>query len=149
MTPGERTRAWNKKNPARKKQTDGARYAKFKAEGRVDEYYGNVDVELGKKRAKSWRETNRGRVNANIAKRRAVKLQATPSWTEFDKINSLYKQARHMTETTGINYQVDHIIPLKSDVVCGLHCINNLQILTADENNRKKCKTGETKWLML
>jgi hypothetical protein len=32
---------------------------------------------------------------------------------------------------------VDHIIPLKSDFVCGLHCHTNLRVITAEENKAK------------
>ena len=32
---------------------------------------------------------------------------------------------------------VDHIYPLKSDWVCGLHTLENLQYLTALENSAK------------
>jgi 5-methylcytosine-specific restriction endonuclease McrA len=107
---------------------------------RTKEYYGNTDKERNKERSRRWRSLNKGRVNAQIAKRRATALQATPPWAEFEQIAMLYVKARRLTETTGVDHEVDHIVPLKNDVVCGLHCLSNLRILTADANNRKKCK---------
>lgn len=131
---------WNRENPDRRAAVLKHNYDRYKAEGRLDQYYGNVDRERNKLRAKMWREMNKGRVNANIAKRRASLLQATPKWAEYDAIIDLYKKARELTEQTGIDHQVDHIIPLNSKLVCGLHCMANLQILTAEENNKKKNK---------
>jgi hypothetical protein len=138
----EVTKKWNKENKERKKKTDQARYNNFKAEGRLSEYYGNVDKERNKQRARMWRQMNQGRVNATIARRRSSVLKATPPWAEYDQIIKIYQEARRLTVQTGIPHEVDHIIPLKSKIVCGLHCMSNLQILTADENNKKKCKVG-------
>ncbi len=33
---------------------------------------------------------------------------------------------------------IDHIVPLKSKIVCGLHCLENLQYLPSAENQAKK-----------
>ena len=134
------TRDWIKQNPERRKQTLKSRYNKFKAEGRLTEYYGNVNKERNKQRDRMWRQMNQGRVNANIARRRAAVIRATPPWAEYDQIVKIYQEARRLTVESGIPHEVDHIIPLKSKIVCGLHCLANLQILTADENNKKKCK---------
>lgn len=79
----------------------------------------------------------------NIAKRRTSEKQATPKWANLQKMEEFYIEARRLTETTDISYQVDHIIPLSSNVVCGLHCEDNLQILTAEENNKKNNKLLE------
>tara|TARA_R100001086_G_C11838373_1_gene258437 strand:+ start:691 stop:1407 length:717 start_codon:yes stop_codon:yes gene_type:complete len=74
---------------------------------------------------------------ANETKRRANKLNATPAWADFKKIEILYKKAKWLEELTGLKYHVDHIVPLKGKNVCGLHVWNNLQILEASINCSK------------
>ena len=72
--------------------------------------------------------------NARGAKRRATKLDATPSWANHDKIKAIFKEAKTLSKATGINYHVDHIDPLQSKLVCGLHVETNLQLLSSQEN---------------
>lgn len=75
-----------------------------------------------------------------VAKRRSLKLQATPKWLtedDFKQIRSIYKQAHTLTKQTGVKHHVDHIIPLRGKNVSGLHIPSNLQILTAEENLKK------------
>ena len=76
-----------------------------------------------------WAERNRATVNAAAARYRAAKLNATPPWADHDAIASIYATASALSETTGIEYHVDHIIPLQGETVCGLHVETNLQIL--------------------
>lgn len=72
---------------------------------------------------------------ARNAKRRAAKLNATPSWANLDLIKEIYKNAE--------GAHVDHIIPLINEYVCGLHVENNLQYLTPKENSKKSNKLLE------
>lgn len=100
-------------------------------------------AELAAKRGAVWAAKNRGKVNHTAAKRRAVKALATPAWlTEADwaAIAALYEQAAQLTATTGIEHEVDHIIPLQGETVCGFHCPENLRIVTRNENRRKHNK---------
>jgi 5-methylcytosine-specific restriction endonuclease McrA len=65
---------------------------------------------------------------------------ATPKWLTYQQkqdIKALYRVAIEMTKTTRERYVVDHIIPLISDVVCGLHVPWNLRVITQEENLRK------------
>lgn len=87
-----------------------------------------------------WRARNRGVINALKAKRRAAKLQRTPVWSEKGHIKALYAAAARMTKCTGIEWHVDHILPLRGEEVSGLHVLGNLQIITAAQNLAKNNK---------
>ena len=104
---------------------------------------------------KVWYEKNRNYTRSLARKRRkknkskfiqydrlykSMRQQAQPKWlTEHEKEQMilLYDQARHLTKTTGIKHTVDHIIPICNKKVCGLHVLQNLQILTQSENSSK------------
>lgn len=61
----------------------------------------------------------------------------TPPDADRHLITEFYKQAKFLTKTTGIQYHVDHIIPLSKG---GKHHQDNLQVITAKENLRKHAK---------
>lgn len=84
-----------------------------------------------------WKQNNPGRVNALTAKRRECVRRAIPAWADLGAIEQFYVDARTLTESTGIPHHVDHIVPLTSKLVCGLHCQFNLQILPSVENLKK------------
>lgn len=73
----------------------------------------------------------------NGAATKAAKLRATPAWADLKAIQAIYKQAQDLTQRTGTIYHVDHIVPLKSTLVCGLHVPANLRPLPATENTSK------------
>lgn len=83
-----------------------------------------------------WRN-NKSNVYAKNAKRRAKKKMAFVEWADHNKIKLIYAECIRISEETGIEHHVDHIIPLINDKVCGLHNEFNLQILTASENSSK------------
>jgi 5-methylcytosine-specific restriction endonuclease McrA len=86
---------------------------------------------------KRWKSENKSRVLASNAKRRAAQLQRTPSWANDQLIAAYYKEAKRLEELTGIEFHVDHIIPLQGELVSGLHVETNLQLLTQHDNLRK------------
>lgn len=77
------------------------------------------------------------RKRAVNAKRRADEIRATPRWADFKAITQIYARSIFLTEALGEPYQVDHIVPLNSSLVCGLHWEENLQVISADENALK------------
>lgn len=77
---------------------------------------------------------------AKVAKRRAARINATPAWADGVKMLAIYAECRRISISTGVVHHVDHIVPLESDLVCGLHCEANLQILTGAENLKKHNK---------
>jgi hypothetical protein len=62
----------------------------------------------------------------------------TPKWADKKKMKEIYDRARLLSEETGVKHEVDHIIPLKNELVCGLHVETNLRIVTKEENRRKR-----------
>ena len=81
---------------------------------------------------------NKEKFAFRTAKRRAIKLKATPAWSDTIRVQAYYDVANFFNEVNGyIKYHVDHIIPLQGKKVSGLHVHNNLQIIPAIENYRK------------
>lgn len=90
-----------------------------------------------------WDKRNRGLANAKTARRYASKIKATPAWANMFFVGEIYELAALRTKITGIRWNVDHRVPLNSDVVCGLHWEGNLQVLPRLENIRKSNKLTE------
>ena len=63
--------------------------------------------------------------------------QATPPRADLEKIREIYKEAKRLTRESGVQYSVDHRIPLRGPLVWGLHVHNNLQILLHVANMQK------------
>lgn len=74
---------------------------------------------------------------ARVSARNKRVKQATPIWADLTKIQNLYLESINLTNTTGIIHEVDHIIPLNHDLVCGLHNQFNLQVVPKIENRSK------------
>jgi hypothetical protein len=72
----------------------------------------------------------------NATRRRTSRVR----WADEAKIAEIYSEARRQTEATGVKHVVDHIIPIKHPLVCGLHVETNLRVITQYENGRKKNK---------
>lgn len=95
------------------------------------ETYRSSNRDKAKACTRAWQLLNPGRVNSLNARYKAIRIRATPSWANIEDINNVYIEAQYM------QMHVDHIIPLRSKIVCGLHVWDNLQLLSADDNNKK------------
>lgn len=130
----KRTREWREKNPARA----NAAAAAWKAANPTASIEGARRYrERNPDARQKYNEKRPGYEAAQAAKRRAQKRRATPPWADLDAIEAMYQAATTRSRETGIQWDVDHIIPLKNKLVCGLHVPANLQLLTSVENRRK------------
>lgn len=151
---------WRTENPGKKRECDKTRYdrdrvlilrqkqayhaAKYVDQIRPYKTVYNAKLEViesktayNKQYHVEYYAKNKAAYLAKYIARRSAKDRALPAWANLEKIESLYKEARAMTEATGIKYEVDHVIPLISGMVCGLHVETNLQILTRYQNRKK------------
>ena len=90
----------------------------------------------------AWKKRNPGKVNEATARRVADKLRATPAWADRALMADIYELARIYTVALGRPFHVDHVVPLRSSRVCGLHAHTNLQVLPGSENIAK----GNRRW---
>jgi len=91
----------------------------------------------------AWKKRNRGVVAASVASRKAHIRQATPRWLtkeQKQQIKGFYIEADRLKTDTGIDHEVDHIVPIRGGVVHGLHVPWNLRVITAEENQKKNRK---------
>jgi len=104
--------------------------AKYKAKAKE---WSKANPEKARAISRAYGKRNQKAKNGRTALYRAKKIQATPPWltkTDFAAMAVLY-------ENCPKGYHVDHIVPLRSDKVCGLHVPWNLQLLPGVENMSK------------
>lgn len=51
-----------------------------------------------------------------------------------------YDEAARLRQVTGCVWEVDHIVPLKNPIVCGLHNEFNLRVIQRFDNRSKNNK---------
>lgn len=88
-------------------------------------------------RYRAWSKANPGKTAALRARRRADIIRATPKWADLFEIHAKYKESARLTLDTGVRHHVDHIVPLRGRLACGLHVAHNLQVIPAAENLKK------------
>jgi hypothetical protein len=92
---------------------------------------------------KTWKAANPELVIANSKHRRTKHKQATPKWLTQEhkaQIKQFYLDAMLVSKVTGVPYAVDHIVPLRGELVSGLHVPWNLAVITREENSKKSNK---------
>lgn len=81
------------------------------------------------------------KILAANARRRAAEFDATPSWANEFFMEEAHHLARLREQATGFKWHVDHIVPLCSPFVCGLHTHDNLRVIPATVNLAKGNRT--------
>jgi hypothetical protein len=142
----ERKRQWHAENAEAVRERCRQYYAENakSVRERIRQYRAE-NAEAARERCRQYRANNPHKVNALSAKRRAAKIQRTPQWlsdTQLEQIEAFYKQAKDLTDLSGTEHHVDHIVPLQGKTVSGLHVPWNLQVITAKENLSKNNKLG-------
>lgn len=79
---------------------------------------------------RTWNRKNVELKRSYTANRRAQIKNATPPFADLDAIREVYMNCPN-------GFEVDHIVPITSDVVCGLHVHWNMQYLTRIDNIKK------------
>lgn len=85
----------------------------------------------------AWAKRNPHKQQARTRKYQAAKRNAAVAWADQCAIDALYAEAVRLTEQTGVPHEVDHIVPLTSNIVCGLHCEANLRVVPRRVNRSK------------
>lgn len=117
------TRLWYKANPQKHAQSV-AKWSDANRAARV-EYNRN------------WRKENGPLLAEKLARRRASQKNACPTWATPFFISEAYELAKMRTQTIGFPWHVDHIVPISSSIVCGLHVEHNLRVISGLENASK------------
>ena len=90
---------------------------------------------------REYAESHRSERSRREAERRSRQKQAifVGRDQEFYDLfmEEIYELSGKRSELTGVLHHVDHIIPLTSNTVCGLHTPENLRVIPALHNQRK------------
>ena len=95
--------------------------------------------EKARQSSKNWKQSNPNKVAESASRHRAAKDLRMPDWLtpadrlEFDTVYAYCAALR----SAGLDYHVDHIVPLRGKSVSGLHVPWNLQVIPAVENMSK------------
>lgn len=89
-----------------------------------------ISLKGNAERLRRWRKLHPEREASTQAARRVL-IKSIPSWGDKALIETVYAKAK------AYGFEVDHIVPLKHPLVCGLHVWANLQLLSRRLNRSK------------
>lgn len=129
---------WKLKNPEQRRATNRSWRAKNAAKARAaTRLWYRQHPEKNAEYARKRYERNPAKAIAVVRRKQAEKLRAIPAWANLFFIEEIYDLARLRTQYLGIKHHVDHIVPLRHPLVCGLHVEHNLRVVPASVNQMK------------
>jgi len=93
--------------------------------------------ERRRKIATDWQKRHPEKVAAATRRRQAAAQRACPSWAIEFFIREAYHLAKLRERHVGGSWHVDHVVPLRNKLVCGLHTHSNIQVIPAVANISK------------
>jgi len=135
----EKFRAMDRASKQRNRDAVLARKKRYRqmAAGKIRAYNASYSAaNAGKVREwrGKWADRNPEFFPRKQRERRMAEARATPAWVDLDSIAAVYDHRAEMERLTGVEHHVDHIVPIRSPIVCGLHVPWNLQVIPAAEN---------------
>ena len=131
----ENAKKWYKNNREHRLEV-GKKWRKNNPE-KAKEINRRYDKEKRREYGRKYRRENKDKLNMKRMLRFKHVQISTPSWVNMEEIQKYYKTAKYLKEILNKKFCVDHIIPLNSDIVCGLNVPWNLQILESKLNESK------------
>lgn len=153
----ETSRRWKRNNPERvsiqKRAWDAANPAKVQAYSiKTSRKWRAANGDLARKRVRAsrakrqdyydeqsrqWALANPHKCRAKYKQYMCAKIDAVPTWNNEFFVEEAYELAQLRSKMTGFIWHVDHIVPLQSLLVCGLHVHDNLQVIPGSLNLSK------------
>lgn len=130
---------WREDNPERMREQNRIQYAKqdkVKELARARDWKRANRAKLSQS-DRSYRQANKEKIREITRRMQVARSRAAVSWANKDAMRLRYAEAIRKTQETGIPHEVDHIVPIISGIVCGLHCEANLQVLPRSTNRSK------------
>ena len=121
--------------------------------GHISERYASnaTCVECAKETMVKWRKDNRENYNDYHSeygprwRKRRILEKATPVWANLGVIQNVREECERMSTSMRIKFVMDHAVPLRSRVVCGLHVPETLEIVSESFNDLKGNKFNSRK----
>lgn len=119
-----------------KREYDRDRYLQVRPEAleRAAQYRQTLDPAKQRAYMSTYYRANPEPFMARAVIQRTGDSRAVPEWRNKFFIAEIYDLAAMRTKATGIEWHVDHVVPLRSSLVCGLHVETNLQVVPAALN---------------
>jgi hypothetical protein len=140
MRQTQQSKEWHLNNPERLREFR-AKWAQVNRDKKAmqDQRWAEQNRERSNAHKKRWNKQNAGAKRALDRKRFAAQRQRTPVW--LDVVDCAEMEFTYIwcnaLRSCGLDYHVDHIVPLQGKIVSGLHVPSNLQVIPAKLNLSK------------